>query len=139
MFDELTLDKQVNYINDMLLTTSMRAISIAMDIHKNTIPSLFTKAGYSYDKINKQYIKNTEVAISQDKEIVNKPIPHSSQDHRPVFNIPTKTKIKIVNKAFNVVMRESLANELDQLAKKKNYSRNEIINIMCEYCLSNMN
>jgi len=134
MFDELTLDKQVNYINDMLLTTSMRAISIAMDIHKNTIPSLFTKSGYSYDKINKQYTKNTEVAISQDKE----PVLKSSQDHRPVFSIPTKTKTKITNKAFNVVMKESLVNKIDLLASQKGYSRNQLINYICGYFIDNM-
>ena len=134
MFDELTLDKQVNYINDMLLTTSMRAISTSMDIHKNTIPSLFTKNGYIFDKLAKQYTKNTEVAVSQDKE----PILDNSQDHRPVFSIPTKTKTKITNKAFNVVMKESLVDKIDKLASDKGYSRNQLINYICDYFISNM-
>lgn len=134
-FNAMTFDEQLCYVNNRLAQGgSMRGISTDLDIHKNTIPLLLTKNGYVLDKVAKQYI----LASSQDKEVVNKPVQANSQDHRPVFSIPTKTKTKITTKAFNVVMKESLANKLDILAKEKNYSRNEIINIMCEYCVNNM-
>jgi hypothetical protein len=138
-FNNMTLSEQLAHVNTRLDGgESMRSISSSLGIHKNTIPSLLTKNGYVLDKIAKQYILDSSQQDQPTTKQANKPIPVTSQDHIPTFNIPTKTKIKTKTKAFNVIMKESLANNIDVLAKEKGYSRNEIINIMCEYCLNNM-
>lgn len=138
-FDTMALNEQLDYINSRLLNESMRAISTDLGIHKNTIPTLFTRNGYIFSKETKQYIKNEVLNDSQAKEPVTKPVLVNSQDHRPKFNIPLKTKDKIETKAFNLVMRKNLVKKLDKLCiDKGGYSRNELINIMCEYCINNM-
>lgn len=134
-FDTMTLEEQLQYINNRLAQGgSMRGISTDLGIHKNTIPSMLTKNGYVLDKIAKQYILD----ISQNNQPVNKPIPVSSQQDKPMFSIPTKTKIKAKTKAFNLIMKEDLTNQLDELAKEKGYSRNELINYICNFFVDNM-
>lgn len=59
----------------------------------------------------------------------------SSTAHK--FVIKKKVDDKKGKKAFNVYMPDSLVKELDKLSKKTGYSRNELINMMCQDCLKN--
>jgi len=54
------------------------------------------------------------------------------------FVLKKKVDSKTNKKAFNVYMLENLIKNLDQLGKKSGYSRNELINMMCEYCIQNV-
>ena len=129
-FNELDLLKQLDYINSRLLNESMRSISIGLEVHKNTIPSLLTKNGYRYDKEIKQYVLVSKLV----EELVNNPI----LDQRPTFTIPTKIKKKTNTKAFNIVTKVSLSDKLDEIAVSKHYSRNELINYILEFFVDNM-
>lgn len=146
----MELQEQLDYINGRLLGgESMHTINSDLVIGKNTISIIFKEKGYFLDKTTKQYIK----CVSDDKPVIkldNKSKIKSSKktdiqldnrpDNRPSFNIPIKIKTKTTNKAFNVVMNEDLVNKLDKLCKEKGgYSRNELINKMCEYCIDTMN
>lgn len=123
--------ENLNMINNRLTNgESIRTISTDLGLNKSTISTTFRKHGYAFNKETKQF---DLIPPSNCTKTV------TTVDHKPVFSIPTKTKTKTTTKAFNVVMKEILVNQLDILAKSKNYSRNEIINIMCEYCLKNMN
>jgi len=129
---EFTIEN-LNMINNRLAKgESIRTISADLKLNKSTISTTFRKHGYVFSKESKQF--DLMPPTVQNENVAN----NISLTKEGIFNIPTKTKIKVVNKAFNVVMRESLASQLDKLAKEKNYSRNEIINIMCEYCINNM-
>jgi hypothetical protein len=54
------------------------------------------------------------------------------------FVIKKKVDDKKDKKAFNVYMPDSLVKDLDRISKKSCYSRNELINLMCEYCVNNI-
>jgi len=54
------------------------------------------------------------------------------------FVIPYKNSNKPNTRAFNVVMTDMLVQRLDKLGKGKGYSRNEIINKMCQFAIDNM-
>lgn len=53
------------------------------------------------------------------------------------FVIKKKVDDKVGKKAFNVYMPDSLVKELDKISKKTGYSRNELINMMCQECVNN--
>lgn len=74
------------------------------------------------------------------KSLENKTIEKQvdSPANSQVFSIPNKTKEKASTKAFNVVMDSDLVDKMDKLAKKKGYSRNQLINYMCNWCVQNM-
>lgn len=54
------------------------------------------------------------------------------------FKISKKKDEKAVKKTFNLYMNENLVKDLDQICKKTGYSRNELINKMCDFCVSNI-
>lgn len=54
------------------------------------------------------------------------------------FKISKKKDEKSIKKTFNLYMNEDLVKELDQICKKTGYSRNELINKMCDFCVNNI-
>lgn len=83
--------------------------------------------------------KNFSNALNERLEIKPTEKLEDSQDHSLVFNIPVKAKTKIATKAFNVVMPLTLVDKLDKICKKKGgYSRNELINMMCQLVVDNL-
>lgn len=54
------------------------------------------------------------------------------------FKLAKKKEDKSVKKAFNVYMEDNLLKDIDKVAKKSGYSRNELINIMCQWCVDNL-
>lgn len=54
------------------------------------------------------------------------------------FQLTRKKDDKVNKKIFNVYMDMDLANRLEKVSKKSKYSRNELINMMCTYCLDNL-
>lgn len=59
-------------------------------------------------------------------------------DTNTKFVLRKKSDDKKDKKAFNVYMQPDLIKELDKLSKKSGYSRNELINLMCDYCVKNL-
>lgn len=60
------------------------------------------------------------------------------KNEEPVFTISVKQEEKPNQKTFNVYMDNDLVKELDKIAKKTKRSRNEVVNMMCEWCLKNI-
>lgn len=54
------------------------------------------------------------------------------------FILRKKSNEKKDKKAFNVYMEDNLVKNLDKICKKTGHTRNELINIMCEYCVTNL-
>ena len=113
---------------------SIRSISTSLNLNKSTISSLFKKNGYLYDAETKSFVKSDELVIDQTTKVDHKP----SLAKEDIFKIPIKTKKKIETKAFNVVMKLSLVDKIDILAKDRNYSRNQLINYICSFFIDNM-
>lgn len=62
----------------------------------------------------------------------------SIQDDKLVFSIPNKSKNKASTRSFNVVMDSEMVEKLDRICKKKGgYSRNELINMVCQIFVNN--
>lgn len=59
-------------------------------------------------------------------------------DIKNKFHLSKKKIDKTNKKAFNVYMENNLIKELDKVSKKSGYSRNELINMMCNWCLNNL-
>ena len=75
--------------------------------------------------------------ISDKLNYLNKAINTNTQTKK--LNIPNKVNTKSNNRAFNVVMKNSLVEKLDKICRLKGgYSRNELINFMCDFCINNM-
>ncbi|ACT33585.1 CopG family transcriptional regulator [Clostridium botulinum] len=51
------------------------------------------------------------------------------------FVLKKKEDEKSGKKAFNVYISEEKLRELDKMSKKSRYSRNELVNLMFDYCL----
>ncbi|OOB76468.1 hypothetical protein AXF41_12100 [Clostridium haemolyticum] len=51
------------------------------------------------------------------------------------FVLKKKEDEKAGKKAFNVYISEEKLRELDKMSKKSRYSRNELVNLMFDYCL----
>lgn len=64
--------------------------------------------------------------------------PEDAENRIPVFKINKKIEEKKNKKAFNVYMDPVLIKELDKASKQTGWSRNEIINKMCDYCIKNI-
>lgn len=61
-----------------------------------------------------------------------------TEDNKQAFILERKTSDKTSKRAFNITMDDELIKELDKIAKKTNYSRNELISKMCEFCTKNI-
>ena len=127
--------EEVTNINDRLANgESIRAISLDLKLNKSTITDLFKKNGYIYNSTTRQYVSIEDKPTTQTKKVANK----TSLVKEDIFKIPTKTKKKIETKAFNIVMKLELVDKIDIIAKSKGYSRNNIINFMCNVFVDNM-
>lgn len=54
------------------------------------------------------------------------------------FVLKKKADDKKGKKVFNVYMDPDKLKELDKACKKSGYSRNELVNVMVEYCINNL-
>jgi hypothetical protein len=54
------------------------------------------------------------------------------------FQLGKKKEDKTNKKAFNVYMDDIFIKELDKVGKRSGYSRNELVNKMCQWCLDNL-
>lgn len=70
-----------------------------------------------------------ESGIQKDNTNINNPLK---------FQLSKKKDDKTNKKVFNVYMENNLVKELDKLVKKSGYSRNELINLMCQWCINNL-
>jgi len=135
-YNEMELLVKIEYVNNRLAKgESIRTISTDLKLNKSTISSLFKKNGYIFSKESKSFVKSDIEPTVQTEIVANKP----SLAKEDIFKIPTKTKKKIETKAFNVVMKLSLVDKIDEIAKSKGYSRNQIISIMCNLFVDNYN
>ena len=55
-----------------------------------------------------------------------------------VFKIGKKQDDKNIKKSFPLYVDTLVQKELDKIAKKTGYSRNELINLMIQHCLDNL-
>ncbi|NNU76550.1 CopG family transcriptional regulator [Clostridium estertheticum] len=62
----------------------------------------------------------------------------ASESIDTTFVLKKKTDDKKGKKVFNVYMEPDKLKELDKTCKKSGYSRNELVNVMIEYCLNNL-
>ena len=67
---------------------------------------------------------------------VNKP--EDAENTSSTFVINKKVEDKRNKKAFNIYMNPALVKELDRISKQTGWSRNEVINKMCNYCVINV-
>ena len=82
---------------------------------------------------NEEMIKNLGGIVNETDNNSQTKTDTNSLANSQVLSIPIKTKNKVDTQAFNVVMNKSLVQRLDKLAKKKGgYSRNELINTICQ-------
>ncbi|OAA86340.1 CopG family transcriptional regulator [Clostridium coskatii] len=84
----------------------------------------------------KENINSNSNINSDNKETVCNTDNHISTSNK--FHLSKKKTDKTNKKAFNVYMENDLIKNLDKLGRKSGYSRNELINLMCSWCLSNL-
>ena len=141
--------EQIAYVNGLLIKKqSLTKITKDLDVARSTLGRNFKKADYVYDSTNKQFVISTLAqetkkgySTNTGKKIIDYVVVDKLANQpvrRPKFSIPIKTKLK-TTKAFNVVMNKDLVERIDKLCKAKGgYSRNELVNKMCEYAIDNM-
>jgi len=94
--------------------------------------------------MNKNFKDNLKgnININNDKDKVNGNtnvnIESNINTESNMFVLKKKQDDKKDKKVFNVYMMPEKLKELDKACKKSGYSRNEMVNIMIEYCLDNM-
>lgn len=72
---------------------------------------------------------NVNVEVKEEKKTNNTDL---------VFKISKKIEDKTNKKTFNLTLDNELTLELDKIAKKTKRSRNEVINLMLEWCVGNV-
>lgn len=77
---------------------------------------------------------NDEVSVSDSNDNIKEQDNNTTKS----FKLSKKVDEKIIKKNFPVYMNVSLQKDLDKICKKAGYSRNELINLMCEYCVQNL-
>jgi len=158
-FNKLEILKQLEYVNlNLKQGQTLRAIAENIGISKTTIRERLFKIGYTYNATNKLYekinsegiqIDHEEVKTQQEKarEVKNhirdttkkvSDIVVDRPDHRPIYSLPVKTNIKPQTQAFNIVMAKVLVKRLDYIGKAKGYSRNELINYICNMVIDDL-
>lgn len=85
------------------------------------------------DSIKENINSNPNINSNNKKVVANTNISTSNK-----FHLSKKKTDKTNKKAFNVYMENNLIKELDKLGRKSGYSRNELINLMCSWCLTNL-
>ncbi|ADZ22957.1 hypothetical protein BJV85_003840 [Clostridium acetobutylicum] len=81
---------------------------------------------------------NIKSDVPEKKEEINDSLPEAKVVKEGTFKISKKKDEKSIKKTFNLYMDENLVKELDQICKKTGYSRNELINKMCDFCVNNI-
>ncbi|MBZ9637577.1 hypothetical protein [Clostridium sp. FP1] len=81
------------------------------------------KSNINITNDNKPVVEDTSIAID-------------SADS--MFVLKKKIDDKKGKKVFNVYMESDKLKELDKACKKSGYSRNELVNVMVEYCINNL-
>jgi hypothetical protein len=96
----------------------------------------------SLEETTEETSKNTKDSMNNDSK--------GSTNNSTLDDIKNNTKIpnkfllkkkvddKKDKKAFNVYMYPDLIKKLDKISQKSGWSRNEIVNMMCEYCSDNV-
>jgi hypothetical protein len=79
--------------------------------------------------------KNKDLTLNDD---TNTSEEESIDSSNTLFTIAKKVDDKKGKKTFNVYMDPNLAKELDKISKRTGWSRNEIINKMCDFCVNNI-
>lgn len=91
--------------------------------------------------INSQYQNveqnNSKGLTSTDDININKD--ENADNSSTLFTISKKLDDKKSKKIFNVYMEPNLVKELDKVSKRTGWSRNELINKMCDFCIKNIN
>ena len=77
---------------------------------------------------------NAEVSVSNSNDDIKK----QDNNTTKASKLGKKSDEKIVKKNFPVYMNVALQKEIDKVCRKTGYSRNELINLMCEYCVQNL-
>jgi hypothetical protein len=110
-------------LNTLEDTTEETNIKTDIDTNANTDTKINT---------NTTEDSNTNIDITENTNT------NITNDTIKKFTLKKKLDDKKEKKAFNVYMQPELIKELDKLSKKSGYSRNELINLMCEYCVKNL-
>lgn len=84
---------------------------------------------------NKENTKNSNLTSTDNTNIIKDETVESSISP---FTIAKKLEDKKGKKAFNVYMDPNLVKELDKVSKRTGWSRNELINKMCDFCIKNI-
>ena len=84
----------------------------------------------------KDSIKNNLVTSKENaKEVVETDRKDTTTNK---FKLSKKVEDKTAKKVFNVYMEDDLLKKVDTLSKRAGYSRNELINIMVQWCTDNL-
>jgi hypothetical protein len=79
---------------------------------------------------------NININIENKKTVENTNIDNDTAD--TTFVLKKKIDDKKGKKVFNVYMESDKLKELDKACKKSGYSRNELVNVMVDYCINNL-
>lgn len=83
--------------------------------------------------------KEDEKLISNTNTDINiVPEDQGTEEIKKTFKIGKKQEDKTDKVSFPVYMKKTKAKELDKVVKKTGYSRNELINMMLDFCLENI-
>lgn len=88
--------------------------------------------------MNDNFKNSIKQNITKDDKPENKISVNGNNNTENKFKLFKKKMDKTSKKAFNVYMESGLIKELDKVSKKSGYSRNELINIMCDWCINNL-
>lgn len=68
----------------------------------------------------------------------NEEIKETTCENTPIFKIARKQDDKTNKKIISLHMEHNLVRELDKICKRTGHSRNELINLMCDFCINNI-
>jgi len=125
-FNLLTIEKQINYIND-LLKDNKSIISICEDIGigRTTVRTRFKELNYKYNTNTKQYIKSSSKALipKDNSSIINKVIPKHNKSKSEVAITKDDLLIKEVKELLD------MKDDLKELIHYHNRNKN-IVNVI---------
>lgn len=81
---------------------------------------------------------NIDNLIKDDTNIKNKVIKSDSDIKSNKFILKKKATDKVNKKSFPVYLQAEKLKELDRICKMSGYSRNELVNLMLDYCIDNL-
>lgn len=98
----------------------------------NAKPKFDFKSSLNNNAKSKDEISVSDVNIKEENEILKE------ETNIKKFTIGKKQDDKIVKKPFPLYMEQEKTKKLDRVVRKTGYSRNEIINMMIDFCLENI-